>query len=127
MKSSHEKRMRMCLIILPMLLMAMFCAISCGPNRNKELAQKILQDERLQKVDSMARELLKQGFNAGSGYSEIWARDLNTFILTSLDVVPVEEVREALLIFFRMQQPNGEMIDGYVVNNASGFNGEDTV
>lgn len=127
MKSSQQKRMRTCRIILPMLLMAMFCAISCVPNRNKELAQKILQDERLQKVDSMARELLKQGFNAGSGYSEIWARDLNTFILTSLDVVPVEQVREALLIFFRMQQPNGEMIDGYVVNNGSGFNGEDTI
>ena len=127
LKSSHEKRKRTYLIILPMLLMAMFCAISCSPNRNKELAQKILQDDRLQKVDSMAHELLKQGFNAGSGYSEIWARDLNTFILTSLDVVPAEEVREALLIFFRLQQPNGEMIDGYVVNNGSGLNGEDSI
>lgn len=32
----------------------------------------------------MKQELLKTGMNAGSSYSEVWIRDLNTFIVPLL-------------------------------------------
>lgn len=62
------------------------------------------------------REILKGSFNAGSGYSQVWARDLNTFIETACEVNDPDEIKEALMIFLRLQQPNGEIVDGYVVN-----------
>ena len=46
---------------------------------NKELAKTIIDDATLSQVQSMAEDVLKQGFNAGSGYSQVWARDMNTF------------------------------------------------
>ncbi len=71
----------------------------------KKLASEILADSSLQIVDSMARALLKKGFNAGSGYSQVWARDLNTFIEIALEEVDHSEVRGAILVFFALQQP----------------------
>ena len=82
---------------------------------NKELAKTIIDDATLSQVQSMAEDVLKQGFNAGSGYSQVWARDMNTFIETAINYVDKQEIREAILLFFRLQQPNGEMIDGYVL------------
>lgn len=79
------------------------------------LADDILADTTLLTVDSMARAVLAQGFNAGSGYSQVWARDLNTFIETACEVNDPADVRGALELFFALQQPNGEMIDGYVL------------
>ncbi len=63
----------------------------------------------------MAKATLQSGFNAGSGYSQIWARDMNTFIETACDVSDPKNLREAILLFFALQQPNNEMIDGYVL------------
>lgn len=60
-----------------------------------ELADSILADTTMAHVDSMARELLKGSFNAGSGYSQVWARDLNTFIETACEVNDPSEIREA--------------------------------
>lgn len=81
---------------------------------DRDLAASILSDSTLMKVDRMGRELLTKGYNAGGGYHEVWIRDFNTFIETIMDVVPANEVREALTVFFRLQQPNGEIVDGYV-------------
>ena len=84
--------------------------------RNKqELAKEILGDATLTQVHDMACDVLKQGFNAGSGYSQVWARDMNTFIETAIKLNKPSDIREAILLFFRLQQPNGEMIDGYVL------------
>lgn len=80
------------------------------------LAKSILNDTSLSVVDTMARALLKKGFNAGSGYSQVWARDLNTFIEIALEETDPREIRGAILVFFALQQPNDEMIDGYVLN-----------
>ncbi len=91
---------------------------SCLPKSNeanKQLAAQILADSSLDKVDSLARTVIKEGFNAGSGYSQIWARDLNTFIETAIEERDQNEVRGAILMFFRLQQPNWEMVDGYVL------------
>lgn len=89
---------------------------SCIPNNeNRQLAQKILSDTSLNVVDSMARATISSGFNAGSGYSQIWARDMNTFIETACEVGDPNELKGAILLFFALQQPNNEMIDGYVL------------
>lgn len=90
--------------------------LSCAkPTENQQLANSILADVSLQQVDSMARSTIRSGFNAGSGYSQIWARDMNTFIETACEVSNQAELRGAILLFFALQQPNNEMIDGYVL------------
>lgn len=89
---------------------------ACGGNtRERELAEAILRDTTLRTVDSMARVVVGEGFNAGSGYSQVWARDLNTFVELACEVNDPEDVRNALLLFFALQQPNGEVVDGYVL------------
>lgn len=92
--------------------------ISCSPNDNKELANKILANQSMVKVDSMARALMKKGFYAGSGYQMVWARDLNTFIELSCEEYDVNIIRENLLMFFHFQRENGELLDGYVPREA---------
>ena len=81
----------------------------------QNLSKTILEDKSLNTVDSMAREVIKSGFNAGSGYSQIWARDMNTFIETACEENNPNDLRQAILLFFALQQPNNEMIDGYVL------------
>src|ERR1700733_11606039 len=77
------------------------------------LAQQILQDQRLDQVEAMALQLLK-GFNAGTSYGEIWIRDFNTFIDGSLQVHPRDEVKERLLLFFKIQGADGNIPDGAI-------------
>ena len=96
--------------------MAGLLLVSCGTTDPEvELARRIQADQSLCQVDSMARAVIGQGFNAGSGYSQIWARDMNTFIETACEVSDTKAIRDAILLFFALQQPNGEMIDGYVL------------
>ena len=107
------------------LFIATLCLLaSCSQTNNsdKELAQTILNDSTLTTVDSMGRALLQKGFNAGSGYSQVWARDMNTFVETALQEVNPQEIRGAILVFFALQQPNNEMIDGYVLNKDFNWN-----
>lgn len=90
--------------------------LSCSqPSPEQQLAVQIRQDKTLQQVDSMARSVIRQGLNAGSGYSQIWARDMNTFIEVACEETDREVLRNAILLFFALQQPNDEMIDGYVL------------
>ena len=85
------------------------------PSPQQQLAKTILNDTTLHQVDSMARSVISQGFNAGSGYSQIWARDMNTFIEVACEETNQTDIRNAILLFFALQQPNDEMIDGYVL------------
>ena len=100
--------------IILVLLVAAFCSCTSQNKVEREVAGKILADENLQKVDSMARQLMKNGFYAGSGYQMVWSRDLNTFIELSCEEYDNAVIRENLLMFFNFQQENGEMLDGYV-------------
>lgn len=103
--------------LILMLLGTQLSAQQTKPDRiaQLKLAKSILADQNLKYVDSLAREVIKEGFNAGSGYSQIWARDLNTFIETALEERSQTDIRGTILVFFKMQQPNGEMVDGYVL------------
>lgn len=104
---------------LSIFIVAIFL-ISCSvkDHSKKELANRILADETLVKVDQMARKLMEKGFYAGSGYQMVWARDLNTFIELSCEEYDVSIIRENLLMFFHFQQENGELLDGYVPKEA---------
>jgi hypothetical protein len=100
------------------LFMSTFSATSVyAEGGNKELAATILNDKSLDVIDSMALHLLTKGFNAGGGYSEVWIRDFNTFAELACKAVPTKNVKEALLVFFKLQQPNGEIVDGYVLSD----------
>ncbi len=79
-----------------------------------QLKETIASDGRLDTVDKMARELIASGFNAGSVYHQVWARDLNTFINISCEVLPKETIRENVVRFYAFQQENGEMVDGFI-------------
>ena len=111
--------MRTILIIFTILL------ASCTYQKpdDKELAKRILANQTMQKVDRMARELMKKGFYAGSGYQMVWARDLNSFIELSCEEYDLDTLRENLLMFFHFQQENGELLDGYVPRE--GFDWDD--
>ena len=96
-----------------MFLGGLFAACSNSPHG--DLVKKIQEDKTLVTVDSMARSVIRQGLNAVSGYSQIWARDMNTFIETACEEVNHQDLKNAILLFFALQQPNDEMIDGYVL------------
>lgn len=99
-----------------LILMGSVAFLSCTTtNPQQQLAETILNDTTLHQVDSMARSIISQGFNAGSGYSQIWARDMNTFIEVACEETNQTDIRNAILLFFALQQPNDEMIDGYVL------------
>ena len=83
-------------------------------NKNRELAKKIETDSIFDKVQQMALEVVKTGFNAGDGYGEVWIRDYNTFIELSAKVYPKDVLKENLLVFFRLQGDDGNIIDGFV-------------
>lgn len=77
------------------------------------LAQSILSDKRLDTVQARALKLLS-GFAAGTSYSEVWIRDFNTFIKGSLKVHPASAVKAKLLMFFKIQGADGDIVDGLV-------------
>ncbi len=79
-----------------------------------KLADAILADTNLPIVLGKAKALLKTGLNAGSGYGEVWIRDLNTFIEVALEVNDPKPIREALLTFFKFQAADGNIVDGYI-------------
>ena len=88
-------------------------AVLDSSTNNAALAKQILQDQRLDRVQTMALQLLK-GFNAGTSYGEIWIRDFNTFIDGSLQVHSQDEVKERLLLFFKIQGADGNIPDGAI-------------
>lgn len=91
-------------------------AFAAHPSKaDAKLAKQIRVDASLQHVHQMALDVLKGGLNAGSGYHQVWIRDLNTFIEVSLEVNPHDELRYALLMFFKFQGPTGDIVDGYRV------------
>lgn len=110
------KKMKKTVILLLFFLVLFSCSVK--DTGKKELAAKILSDTTMQKVDEMARNLMKKGFYAGSGYQMVWARDLNTFIELSCEEYDTKIIRENLLMFFHFQQENGELLDGYVPREA---------
>ncbi len=96
-----------------LLLLILISHAAASQMNIKSLKKQIRNNEDYDKVEQMALGILKTGFNAGDGYNQVWARDLNTFIKYSCRVLPHETVRDALLQFFYFQGFDGNMVDGY--------------
>jgi len=115
------------------LICLVIAAVACGRPSSEEqqrledqrLANKILTNKRLLYVTDKALEVAKTGFNAGEGYREVWIRDYNTFIELAAAVHPHEELKENLLVFFRMQGDDGNIIDGFTPAQAIGEEEDD--
>ncbi|MBB5394147.1 hypothetical protein [Mucilaginibacter sp. AK015] len=80
---------------------------------NKVIAAEILGNSKLDTIQSRALVLLN-GFSAGTSYNEVWIRDFNTFIKGSLKVHPKATVKQMLLLFFKIQGTDGNIVDGLV-------------
>jgi hypothetical protein len=85
----------------------------------RQLSGAILSNPDLPLVLEQAKAILKTGLNAGSGYGEVWIRDLNTFIELALDVQDRQQIRQSLLVFFHFQGTDGGIIDGYIPTEAA--------
>ena len=98
-------------------LLLLFIAFTAIAQVNKEgsaiLAEKIKSNQYFTFVKTKALEVMRTGFNAGDGYREVWIRDYNTFIELAAKVYPKEVLKENLLVFFRMQGDDGNIIDGF--------------
>ena len=99
--------------LLLLLLPALTAAAQAERADNKMLVEKIKNNQYFTFVKAKAMEVMKAGFNAGDGYREVWIRDYNTFIELAAKVYPKEVLKENLLVFFRMQGDDGNIIDGF--------------
>ena len=94
----------------------LFGSCSSTNQADKALAAKVLNNPLMQQVDSMARRVIRTGFNAGDGYGEVWIRDYNTFIELAMEEMPDERIQDNLLTFFRFQGEGGDIVDGFIDN-----------
>lgn len=85
----------------------------CG-SEEPDYAQLINENKLMDQVDEMARAIVAGGFNAGDGYGEVWIRDYNTFIELSMEVLPDEDVRRNLDVFWGFQGEDGNIVDGFI-------------
>jgi len=113
-------------LLLPLCLVALTLLVSCAARyvslsaenlshySSEDLAREILDNRDFPFALEKAKSILKKGLTAGSGYGEVWIRDLNTFIEIALEVQDKAELRRALLVFFHFQGKDGNIIDGYI-------------
>lgn len=102
-----------------------FFSITNYGQKKMTLACSISANDKMQQVKSMAMEIVGTGFSAGDGYREVWIRDYNTFIELASTLYPKDELKENLLIFFRMQGDDGNIIDGFTPIEQIGDNATD--
>ncbi|MCK5102352.1 MAG: hypothetical protein KAR17_06040, partial [Cyclobacteriaceae bacterium] len=99
-------------------LILIFLITTCDQKKQNDsisdLNEMVLKNEGFAFVKKKALEVVKTGFNAGDGYGEVWIRDYNTFIELACKVYPTSEITENLLVFFRMQGDDGNIIDGFI-------------
>ena len=119
----RESLTRKWILVAWLLLVTMVAPAGAAQDaKQKALAGEILADKSLREVHQMARKLLQSGLTAGSGYGEVWIRDLNTFIEVALEVNEPKRFRESLLTFFKFQGTNGDIVDGYIPKDRANVN-----
>jgi len=98
-----------------LLLTLVAIVLSCNSNSpDAALKENVSSNEYYEFTKNKALEIVKTGFNAGDSYGEVWIRDYNTFIELSAEVFDAEVLKENLLVFFRMQREDGNIIDGFI-------------
>ena len=102
------------ILVILFLFLSTTCSDKLHAQPIKQIGSDIQNDTSLNRVKTMAADLIKTGFNAGSGYGEVWIRDFNTFIQLSCKVMPRDSIKDRLRIFFQMQGDDGNIVDGYI-------------
>ncbi|MFY0255398.1 hypothetical protein ACDQ55_15745 [Chitinophaga sp. 30R24] len=82
------------------------------PNQQIKLAKVVLSDKKLHTVQARTLRLLTGQF-AGTSYGEVW---FNSFIKGSLQVLPADTIRKMLLLFFKMQGEDGNIVAGWAAD-----------
>ncbi|MCP4309888.1 MAG: hypothetical protein GY790_01375 [Bacteroidetes bacterium] len=82
--------------------------------RKPDLHKAIQSNQYFAFTKEKALSVIESGFNAGEGYGEVWIRDYNTFLELSAEVFEPSVLKENLLVFFRMQGNDGNIIDGFI-------------
>jgi len=97
----------------------LFLLMSCATKQTSQenLKARIQSNEYFAFTKEKALEVVQGGFNAGEGYGEVWIRDYNTFIELSAEVFDPGVLKENLMVFFRMQGEDGNIIDGFSPKN----------
>ena len=98
-----------------LLAVAGLLVVGCSNQKrvDQSLSEKIKNNDYFAFTKEKALEVVSTGFNAGDGYREVWIRDYNTFIELSAEVFETGVLKENLLVFFRMQGEDGNIIDGF--------------
>jgi glycogen debranching enzyme len=109
----HMNKNKLKMMKLGQVIAAVLILCACQ-TQNKELIHQIKTNNNFKFVKEKALEIVKTGFNAGDGYGEVWIRDYNTFIELSAEVYPLETLQENLLVFFRLQREDGNIVDGFI-------------
>ena len=110
MKTFQPVRKLFVILFFPLL----FTSCHVASDAQQELKQKILSDTLFPFVKNRAIEIVQTGFNAGDVYGEVWIRDYNTFIELSAKVFPQEVLIDNLMVFFKFQGDDGNIIDGFI-------------
>ena len=97
-----------------LILIVLLMSCNSGKMEKQNLKSQIQTNEYFAFTKTKALEIVKTGFNAGDGYGEVWIRDYNTFIELSAQVFKPEVLKENLLVFFKMQGEDGNIIDGFI-------------
>jgi len=100
----------------------LFSIIACN-QKDKDhsaLAEKMKTESSISFTKEKALEIVRTGFNAGDSYGEVWIRDYNTFIELSAEVFPADSLKENLLVFFRLQGDDGNIVDGFIPRDKTG-------
>jgi len=93
-------------------------------SQNLERSKKMKNNEDFTFTKQKALDIIKDGFTAGEGYGEVWIRDYNTFIELAAEVFDAKVLKENLLVFFRMQGDDGNIIDGFIPKEKAGTGGD---
>ncbi len=106
--------MRTIFFALSSSLLLLSCQNAGSKASTNNLQDSIQKDSSFHIVKDMATNIIKSGFNAGDGYSEVWIRDYNTFITLATKVHPHEQIKDQLALYFKLQGSDGNIADGFV-------------
>ncbi len=100
--------------ILYVFIILASAACTSRPAEQESMRDQLQSDSALVYTREKAMEIIRTGFNAGEGYEEVWIRDYNTFIELAVHAFEPSILKEQLLVFFRMQGDDGNILDGFV-------------
>jgi predicted phosphodiesterase len=113
--------------LLILLALALVPGCSLKNRAGSNAREVIASDSLFIFTKNKALEIVQSGFSAGDKYEEVWIRDYNTFIELSAEVFEPEVMKEYLMVFFRMQGDDGNIIDGYIPREKVGGLGYDYI